>query len=103
MNTSVCKLSARNLLLISAITVVTLLSGCAAKQTYRATCGSELDAAWRELDIAKAKGFSGSVSYSKALGLISLAKSMQAVENFDICSRHAKDARYYIRQAELGY
>ncbi len=85
------------------ITLCALISGCAAKQTHRSSCGVELDSAWQELDIAKAKGFSGSISYSKAFGLITLAKSMQTVENFDGCMKHAQDARYYIRQAGKGY
>ncbi len=65
-------------------------------------CGSELDAAWKEIDIAKVKGFSGTVSYTKALGLVSLARSMQTIENFDDCVNNAKSARYYITQSRLG-
>lgn len=89
----------RSICLVSSILI---LAACAGKQTYRDSCGAEVGAAWQELDIAKAEGFSGSVSYSKALGLISLAKSMQTVENFDNCVRHAKDARYYISQSRKG-
>jgi len=84
------------------IILSTLITGCAAKQTYRSTCASELDAAWAELDVANVKGFSGSVSYSKAVGLISLGKTMQTVENFDNCIKHAQDARYYISQSLQG-
>ena len=92
----------RKPIFISFIILSTLLAGCAGKQTYRSTCASELDAAWKELDVAKVKGFSGSVSYSKAVGLISLARTMQTVENFDNCIKHAQDARYYISQSRLG-
>ena len=87
---------------ISIIILTIFFTGCAGKQVYRSTCASELDAAWKELDIAKSKGFSGSVSYSKAVGLISLARTMQIVENFDNCIKHAKDARYYISQSRQG-
>ena len=31
-----------------------VLSGCAAKTAYRDSCANQLDAAWRELDLAKA-------------------------------------------------
>jgi len=79
-----------------------LLTGCAAKQTQRPGCAAQLDAGWKELDIAKAKGFSGTVSYTKAVGLLSVAKSMQTVENFSGCVKHAQDARYYIKQSVLG-
>ncbi|MFL0811211.1 MAG: hypothetical protein K6L76_12410 [Agarilytica sp.] len=78
------------------------LSGCAAKTAYRESCGSEVNAAWNELEAAKAKGLAGSVNYTKALGLISLAKSMQTIENFDNCVRHAKKARYYAAQSRKG-
>ncbi len=81
---------------------IILLSGCAGKANYRSACATQVDAAWKELNIAKAEGFSGTVSYSKAVGLITLAKSMQTVENFDNCVEHAKDARYYIRQSQAG-
>lgn len=87
-------------ILVMILSVV--LAACAGKQSFRDTCAANVDAAWQELDIAKADGFSGSVSYSKALGLISLAKSMQTVENFDNCVKHAKDARYYIEQSRKG-
>ena len=32
-----------------------VLSGCAAKTAYRDSCANQLDAAWRELDLAKAQ------------------------------------------------
>ena len=88
-------------LLTLSLTII-LLSGCAGKANYRSACATQVDAAWKELNIAKAEGFSGTVSYSKAVGLITLAKSMQTVENFDNCVEHAKDARYYIRQSQAG-
>ena len=88
--------------LFSLCLMILILSGCAGKANYRSACSSQVDAAWKELNIAKAEGFSGTVSYSKAVGLITLAKSMQTVENFDNCVEHAKDARYYIRQSQAG-
>ncbi|MGN0920276.1 MAG: hypothetical protein ACI4NJ_00965 [Cellvibrio sp.] len=63
---------------------------------------SELDAAWSELSIAKTAGFSGSISYTKALSLITAAKTMQTVENFDNCYNNAKTARFYIRESQQG-
>ncbi len=50
--------------------IVLALAGCAGKTAYRDSCGSQLDAAWKELDLAKAEGFAGTVSYSKALSLL---------------------------------
>ncbi|WP_331345875.1 hypothetical protein [Cellvibrio sp. UBA7661] len=79
-----------------------LLSACAAKTQYRSACDKELEAAWSELSIAKAEGFSGTISYTKAFGLITSARTMQTVENFDNCYNQAKDARFYIRESRKG-
>lgn len=78
------------------------LSACAGKTQFRNACSTEVDAAWSELSIAKAEGFSGTVSYTKALSLITAARTMQAVENFDNCYNNAKDARFYIRESRKG-
>ena len=78
------------------------LSACAGKTQFRSACDSEIDSAWSELSLAKAAGFSGTISYTKALGLITSARTMQTVENFDNCYNNAKDARFYIRQSRQG-
>lgn len=75
---------------------------CASKTQFRSACASETDAAWKELDIAKAEGFGGTMSYAKAVSLLTAAHTMQTVENFDNCYRHAKDARFYIRESHKG-
>jgi hypothetical protein len=79
-----------------------LLAGCAGKTAYRDTCASELDAAWRELDLAKAEGFAGTVSYSKALSLLTGAKTQQQFEAFEGCTTKAQKARFYIRESRAG-
>lgn len=84
------------------ITLAITLSACAGKTQFRSACDQEVEAAWSELSIAKADGFSGTVSYTKALGLISAARTKQAVENFDGCYNSAKDARFYIRESRNG-
>jgi hypothetical protein len=78
------------------------LNACAGKTQFRSACAAEVDAAWSELSIAKADGFSGTVSYTKALSLITAARTMQAVENFDNCYNNAKDARFYLRESRKG-
>lgn len=90
------------ILVSSFVVLVASLSACAGKTQYRSACDQELDAAWKELSIAKAEGFSGTVSYTKALGLITSARTMQTVENFDNCYNQAKDARFYIRESRKG-
>ena len=80
-----------------------LLTACSGTPTsYRASCSSEVDAAWNELSIAKAEGFAGTVSYTKALSLITSARTMQTVENFDGCYKHAQKARFYIQESRAG-
>ena len=39
-----------------------LMVGCEAKTKHRSSCAQQLDAAWAELDLAKAEGFAGTVS-----------------------------------------
>ena len=92
----------KKLLSLGVISVAVVLSACAGKQAYRDECAIQMRGAWEQLDVAKAKGFAGSVSYTKALALLTAGKTMQTVENFDTCVENAKDARYYIGQSLLG-
>lgn len=79
------------------------LSACSGlPNKMRVSCDDELDTAWKELDIAKAQGFSGTVSYTKALSLITSAKTMQTVEKFDACHNQATKARFYISESLAG-
>lgn len=84
------------------ITSLIIFTGCSGKQIYRNNCKVEADAAWAELDMLASDGFSGSVSYTKALALMTSAKTMQTVENYDNCVDQAKKARYYMNQARQG-
>ena len=68
--------------------MLALLAGCAGNTNpYRDNCANQLDAAWRESDIAKAEGFAGSVSYSKAISLLTAAKTQQQFEAFEGCAQ----------------
>ncbi|BCD87584.1 lipoprotein [Pseudomonas solani] len=87
---------------ISLPLIVLMLAGCAAKTAYRDSCANQLDAAWKELDLAKAEGFSGTVSYSKALSLLTAAKTQQQFEGFQGCTEKADKARFYIRESRAG-
>ncbi|KAF1053071.1 MAG: hypothetical protein GAK43_01595 [Stenotrophomonas maltophilia] len=78
------------------------LAGCSAKTVNRHSCGDELAAAWHELDLAKAEGFTGTVSYSKALALLTAAKAQQQVEAYDGCLEKTEKARYYIKESRAG-
>ena len=78
------------------------LVGCAGKKVYRDSCGTQLDAAWHALDLAKAEGFAGTVSYSKALSLLTAAKTQQQFEAFEGCTTKAEKARFYIQESRAG-
>ena len=83
--------------------MILVLSGCSAMPSpYRESCKNEVNAAWRELDIAKAEGFAGTISYTKATSLITTARTMQTVENFDGCIKNAQKARFYIGESRAG-
>lgn len=88
--------------LLALVVAGVLLAGCAGKTHNRAACASELDAAWNELSLAKAEGFAGTVSYSKALTLITGAKTQQQFEGYAGCRRKAQKARFYIRESRAG-
>jgi hypothetical protein len=79
-----------------------LLAACAAQPTGRERCSAQLDAAWRELDLAEAEGLAGTVSYGKAAGLLTAAKTQQAFERYEGCTDKAKRARFYIAESRKG-
>ena len=79
-----------------------LLQGCAGVQYDRTSCADHLDTAWHQLDLAKADGFAGTVSYSKAVALLTAAKALQTVEKFEQCVTKAKQAQYYIDESRQG-
>ena len=76
--------------------------GCAGTKAYRDSWATNLDSAWHELDLAKAEGFAGTVSYSKALSLLTAAKTQQQFEAFEGCTKKAEKARFYIRESRAG-
>ena len=87
---------------ISLPLLAVMLTGCAGKTVYRETCANQLDAAWKELSIAEAEGFAGTVSYSKALSLLTAAKTQQQFEAYEGCTSKAERARFYIRESRAG-
>jgi hypothetical protein len=89
----------RTLLLL---TLLAALAGCGTTMQGHDRCAERLDAAWKELDVAKVEGFAGSVSHAKALGLLTSAKTQQALENFERCADEAERARFYIAESRRG-
>jgi hypothetical protein len=87
---------------VLALVLLAAVSGCATTTQGKERCGLLLDAAWKELDLAKAQGFSGTVSYSKAAALLTRAKTNQVVEDYAECIDVAERARFYIAESRKG-
>jgi len=90
----------KNLICMSLLALT--LTGCAAKTAYRDSCATLLDAAWAEQSLAEAEGFAGTVSYSKAMALLTGAKTQQQFEAYRGCTDKAKKARFYLRESRAG-
>ena len=78
------------------------LAGCGTTMRGRDACAARLDAAWKEMDVAQVDGFAGTVSFAKAVGLLTSAKTQQTLENFERCADEAGRASFYIREARRG-
>ncbi len=63
-------------------------------------CSRDLDAGYRELNFAKAAGFSGTVAWTKAASLLSTAKVQHEVEAYSSCINNVRSARQYIIQSK---
>jgi hypothetical protein len=83
------------------LALVLLADGCAVTQG-RERCGALLDAAWKELDLAKAEGFAGTVSHGKAAALLAHAKGQQTLERYPSCVEAAEKARFYVAESHKG-
>ena len=79
-----------------------LLAGCASSGPGKAECDSQLSTAWKELDMAKAEGMAGGVSYSQALVFLTAAKADQSMSSYGGCADSAEKARFYIRESRAG-
>jgi hypothetical protein len=81
----------------------TLLAACSgAPKNIEAAdqCANGLSAAYDELDYAKAKGFSGTVDWTKAASLLSAASVQKEFGKYPNCIDKVQRARYYIEQSQ---
>ncbi len=112
----------KNLSLLLLILIAVSLSGCAGKkvnpkpgcdqaciaaketkkQALKVRCNNGIVAAWEKLDVMEAEGFAGTLSYTKALGLLTAAKAQQSVERFESCVDKVTRAKYYIDESKKG-
>jgi hypothetical protein len=89
------------MILVLVVFLVTVV-GCAGSPTSSLAyqCDSGLTVAQRELDYAKAKGFSGTVEYAKAASLIGAAKIQKEFGKYPNCVDKVRRARAYIRMSQ---
>ena len=88
--------------ILAVLAIAAALAGCGTTMTGRDRCAANLDAAWTAMNSAKVEGFAGSVSFAKAVGLITSAKTQQTLENFERCADEAKRASFYVGEARKG-
>ena len=91
------------ILIVVLMPFVLSLAGCAARPAngMDIKCIKGLKVAYRELNFAEAKGFSGTVAWSKAASLLTAAKVQQQFEKWPNCVNKVERARYYIKQSQI--
>jgi hypothetical protein len=83
--------------------LIALITNCAGAPTnpqLATQCDQGLHSAFHELDQAKAKGFGGTVSWTKAATLLSTAKLQQQFNKFPNCINKIERARFYIKESQ---
>lgn len=86
----------------SLIFISVILSACSGNPNspIALECEHGLKIANQELDFAKAKGFSGSVEYTKAASLLGAAKIQYEFGKYPNCVDKVARARAYIKKSQ---
>lgn len=81
---------------------VVMVSACASDPTSSLArqCDEGLKIAFKELDLASAKGFGGTWEYTKASGLLTAAKIQYEFGKYPNCVDKVKRARFFIKQSK---
>ena len=79
-----------------------LLTACTGNvaSDHSLQCSQGLNAAAAELEDAKVKGFSGSISWTKAANLIIAANVQKQLERYPSCIDKVRRARLYIQDSQ---
>lgn len=97
------KLSKRVLRTAAAVAAGGVINACSGPPKNAALaeqCENGLKTAYQELDFAKAKGFDGTVDWTKAASLLSAASIQQEFGKYPNCVDKVRRARYYIAQSQ---
>ena len=91
----------KQLYIICLTMMLVSINGCATNPTSSEAkqCRADLNAAYKNLDIAKAKGFSGTVEYGKAAALLTAAKIQEEFGKYPNCIDKAKRAELHIKKS----
>jgi hypothetical protein len=83
---------------------VAVATGCAGNpSSSQATqCENGLTVAYQELDFAQAKGFGGTVEYTKAASLLAAARIQSEFGKYPNCIDKVQRARAYIAKSQAG-
>ena len=81
-----------------------VVAGCASNpnSSLARQCENGLSVAYKELDFAKAKGFDGTVEYSKAAGLLTAAKVQFEFGKYPNCIEKVDRARAYVSRSQAA-
>lgn len=81
-----------------------VVAGCAGNpsSSLARQCENGLSVAYKELDLAKATGFAGTVEYTKAAGLLSAAKIQSEFGKYPNCIEKVDRARAYTAKSRSG-
>ncbi len=84
----------------AAFVFVSLSAAAQSKDGLEAQCAKGLDAAYAELDLAKAKGVGGVADMSWAASLLAAAKTQQQFGKYPNCVEKVNRARRIIARAQ---
>lgn len=89
---------------LAALSLGLFLASCTGSdpQSLAPACRNGIDQAYNEFEQAKADGFGGAVSMTKAGSLLAAAKVQEQFEEYENCIEKVNRARQYIRQARTG-
>ncbi|HJS31618.1 MAG TPA: hypothetical protein VJ924_06465 [Alphaproteobacteria bacterium] len=79
---------------------ISLAAGAQSKNGLESQCAKGLDAAYAELDLAKAKGVAGVADMSWAASLLAAAKTQQQFGKYPNCVEKVNRARRIIARAQ---
>ena len=85
------------------LTFVFLIAGCETNPSSASArkCNQSLKVANKEVNLAKIKGFSGTVEYAKAAGLLTGAAVQYEFGKYPNCISKVKRARRFIKNSQF--